>query len=332
MPPRFPKSPDGYPIIHLQDTDTSLPSAARVQSIRYAYFKTIARGGKCVIQTCKDLYLGRVVCYKKLRPEIADDPYEQQRFLREARVTAMLQHPNTTPVYELGRDKQGHYYFTMKLIAGATLREILDLLREGDQQATETWDLEQLIDLLLQVSQVLDYAHSHGVVHRDVKPENIVVGPWGEVLLLDWGLAKVWDSASETGPDGEQREQEDKSLTAQGPLQATPLYMSPEQIDEAIDLDHRTDIYSLGAVLFELLTLKHLAWGETLDEMLDNTKNRAAPAPSGVSPDREIPSLLETICLRCVQKDPGHRIQTVNELIHELLYWRRLHVIRRPVD
>ena len=100
------------------------------------YFKTIARGGKCLIQSCKDLHLGRIVCYKTLHAEIADDDFEQKRFLREARVTAMLQHPNTPPVYELGRDTHGHYYFTMKLVAGETLREILDLLREGDEAAS----------------------------------------------------------------------------------------------------------------------------------------------------------------------------------------------------
>lgn len=310
--------------------------------MRYAYFKTIARGGKCVIQSCKDLHLGRTVCYKKLHAEIADDAYEQQRFLREARVTAMLQHPNTAPVYELGRDSKGHYYFTMKLVVGATLREILDQLRDSHAETVAAWDLERLVDVLLQVAQALDYAHSHGVVHRDIKPENIVAGPFGEVLLLDWGLAKVWDvegggpesvKAAERTDSTETKSDEDadKSLTSKGPLQATPLYMSPEQIAESEDIDHRTDIYSLGAVLFEVLTLQHLAWGETLEEMLDHTRNARPPTPSIVSPDRNVPSALDTLCLRCIQKEPNQRIQNIQEFIVELIYWKRLESASRPI-
>ena len=332
----YPKSDDGYPVIYLHDTDQDLSSEVQIRNnTRYAFFKTIARGGKCIIQSCKDLHLSRSICFKTLRPEIANDPYEQKRFLREARVTAMLQHPNTPPVYELGRDANGHYYFTMKLVVGATLREILDQLRLANQPATETWDLERLIDILIQVSQALHFAHTHGVVHRDVKPENIVAGSFGEVLLLDWGLAKVWDKKSdqhlEQQPSQGVPEERDKSLTAQGPLQATPLYMSPEQISGSFALDHRTDIYSLGVVLFEILTLQPMAWGKTLEEILKHIQNSLPPAPSLVSPDREVPPTLETLCLRCVQKEPDHRLRSVHEVIQELLYWQRLRTASRPI-
>ncbi|MEM7314473.1 MAG: serine/threonine-protein kinase, partial [Planctomycetota bacterium] len=310
---RFPEPADNYPVVYLKDTDKDLPkSVGTVNNLRYAYFKTIARGGKCLIQTCKDLHLGRVIVYKSLLPEIEDDKYEQQRFLREARVTSMLQHPNTIPVYELGRNSKGHYYFTMKLVHGTTLREILDGLRERDEATYSKWgDLERQMDLFIQVCQVLDYSHNHGVVHRDVKPENILAGPHGEVLLLDWGLAKVWGMEKEEVPKMSMVDKIDPTLTAQGPLQATPLYMSPEQVAESDEIDHRTDIYSLGAVLFEILTLEHMAWGETLDEMLVNTQYQRPPNPSLVTPARNIPMALETICLRCVAKDPDHRIQTV---------------------
>ena len=124
--PRFAVAPeDAYPVVHLADTDKPLPRRIDPRT-RYAYFKTIARGGRSIIQSCKDLHLMRLVCYKCLKPEFADDANEQRRFVREARVSAMLQHPNTVPTYELGRDGQGHYYFTMKLVHGYTLREILD--------------------------------------------------------------------------------------------------------------------------------------------------------------------------------------------------------------
>ena len=108
---------DDYDVVYLEETDKPLPSTLN-QNTRYAYFKTIARGGKSVIKSCRDMHLGRVICYKTLLPEFKDDPVEQQRLLREARVSAMLQHPNTVPTYEIGRDRAGNVYFTMKLVHG----------------------------------------------------------------------------------------------------------------------------------------------------------------------------------------------------------------------
>ena len=179
-----------------------------------------------------------------------------------------------------------------------------------------------MVDVIIEVAQVLNYAHAHRIAHCDVKPENIVLGDFGEVLLLDWGLAKVLDE--------EESEKEEDDLSSFGSsrkqVQASPLYMSPEQI-VGEDVDERTDIFSLGAILFEVLTLQTLAWGESLDEILQNTRHRPPPAPSVVASDRSIPSALETICLRCIEKRPEHRIQSALNLIHELLYW--LHVDSR---
>ena len=191
--PRFSSAPeDDYPIVYLADTDKPLPRNVNPHT-RYAYFKLIARGGRSIIQSCKDLHLMRVVCYKSLKAEFADDPDEQRRFVREARVSAMLQHPNTVPTYELGRDLQGHYYFTMKMVHGYTLREVLDY--------RERYDLTRLVEVIIQVAHALEYAHGHGVAHRDIKPENILVGPFGEVLVLDWGLAKVWHPEGTPAPE-----------------------------------------------------------------------------------------------------------------------------------
>ena len=219
----------------------------------------------------------------------------------------------------------------MKVIHGATLREILDQLAEKDSGAEGQWDLEELIDLLIQVCQALDYAHAHGVVHRDIKPENIVVGPFGEVLLLDWGLAKVEEDSTEATDLNSTDEPHNLSLTARGPLEATPLYMSPEQVRRDPNLDHRTDIYSLGAVLFEILTLKPLAWGETLQDVMDNTLKTTPPIPSLVNPGREVPALLESLCMRCIAKNADHRVQSVGRVIKELVYWHRLRVATRPM-
>ena len=317
MLPQYPRS-KSYPGVYLRDTDKTLPShVANHNNLRYTHFKTIARGGKCLIQSCRDSHLSRTVCYKSLHPEFRDDPIEQTRFLREARVTAMLQHPNTVPVYELSRDNKQHYYFMMKLVEGRTLREILNEQQQDLTKASTTWPLERLVDVVVQVGYALDYAHNHGVVHRDIKPSNILVGPFGEVLLLDWGLAKVWEM-----PDDDLKRKPEMeptlSLTQQGGFEATPLYMSPEQVSESIDIDHRTDIYSLGAVLYEVLTLESMAWGNTMDELLQHTQFDDPSPPLEKSPSRKITQDLSDTCMACVAKSPDDRIGSIAELLSRL--------------
>ncbi|MBL1142536.1 MAG: serine/threonine protein kinase [Proteobacteria bacterium] len=309
----FPELPrDEYDIIYLENTDKELPTKLN-QSTRYAYFKTIAKGGKALVQSCKDLHLSRVICYKKLRSEFADDPIENKRFLREARVSALLQHPNTIPMYELGREANGHYYFTMKLVHGYTLREVLDY--------RERYDLTQLINVLKQVAHALEYAHSHHVIHRDIKPENILVGPFGEVLLMDWGLAKVWnpDGTSADVPDKPKTISKKKvsSFTDLEKLQGTISYMSPEQIQRDPDIDFRTDIYSLGAVLFEILAGRPPSIEETVDKLIEETLNVIPPKPSSLTKVR-VPELLEDVAMRCIAKSVDNRIQSCSELVRLL--------------
>lgn len=307
---RFPESPsDEYAMVYLENTDKSLPNKLDT-SMRYAYFKTIARGGKAVVQSCKDMYLSRMVCYKKLLPEFAKNPIENKRFLREARVSALLQHPNTVPTYELGRESSGEYYFTMKLVHGYTLREILDYRHR--------YDLKQLINVIVQISNALEYAHSHHVIHRDIKPENILVGPFGEVLLLDWGLAKVWnpDGSSEKvekAPSLMDKDKKISSFTDLEKLQGTVSYMSPEQINRSPDIDYRTDIFSLGSILFEILAGCHFANAETVNDMIHAILNVIPPKPSSLSKSK-VPELLETVTMRCLNKEPEQRVQSCGEL------------------
>lgn len=309
----FPEPPtDDYAVLYLEDTDKALPEKI-VQSMRYAYFKTIARGGKSLIQSCKDMHLGRVICYKTLRPEFAKDPVEQQRLLREARVSAMLQHPNTVPTYEVGRDSRGNYYFTMKLVHGYTLRELLDF--------RDRYDLKQLIDVIIQIAFALDYAHSHRVAHRDIKPENILVGPFGEVLLLDWGLAKVWDASGvgleEPGSGGELNDSPQTSITGQGNLQGTISYMSPEQIRRDPNIDFRTDIYSLGVLLYEILAGRAPHVEDTVHAMTAAVANDNPEKPSGYAKWR-VPDLLENLAMKCIEKQPNERIQSCAEVVRLL--------------
>ena len=305
------KGPQDYDVVYLKDTDVALPETINYRT-RYAYFKTIARGGKSLIMSCKDLHLSRVVCYKTLRPELANDPVEQQRLLREARVSALLQHPNTIPTYEIGRDTKGHLYFTMKLVHGYTLRELLEY--------RERYDLDQLMEVLIQIARALDYAHTHGVIHRDIKPDNILVGPYGEILLLDWGLAKVrhpdGSDAETAGPEGNFAPV-GRTMTGFGKLQGSICYMSPEQIERDPGIDGRSDVFSLGSVMYEVLTATNASQGETMDELMRSTLEDVPISPSEISETR-IPSRLEEICLWCLKKDPNERPQSAAELVREL--------------
>ena len=318
----FPQPQDKYPVVHMEDTDLDLPEHVRNADLRYTQFKSIARGGKCLIQSCKDFHLSRVVAHKSLLKEIANDPFEQKRFLREARVTAMLQHPNTIPIYELSRNNKGHYFFTMKLVEGYTLREVQDLAKQEGTQAVDGYGFHRMVTILIQVANALDYAHSHGVVHRDIKPANILMGPFGEVLLLDWGLAKVWSEEPEEVPEMPMLMNSDPSLTAQGKLQGTAHYMSPEQIEGSRDIDHRSDIYSMGAVLYEILAGRTTFTGDNLNKILEQVKHNDPPRPSEVALVRDIPPQLEEICMKCIAKNPDQRIQSARRLVAEMRSWR----------
>jgi len=320
MPEHTPEIlPEGVqPRITLQDTDGRLPRYFSNGFRRYTDFQPLAKGGAAILQTCKDHNLGRTVVMKTLHPHLAGHDYQQARFLREARVTAQLQHPNTVPVYELGQDSQGNLYFTMKRITGATLRDILENQIADDRQALETYNLERLLGVLIQVCNALAYAHAHGVVHRDVKPENIQIGSFGEVVLLDWGVAKVWAI-----PDDDAfAAMEHEELTAVGQRPGTPLYMSPEQVRGNGRIDARTDIYSIGCVLYEILTLKEPLRGKQIKETFDMIVNQQPMPPGKRAPTRLIPNALGTICLRALEKDPEKRFQTMLTLITALREFR----------
>ncbi len=301
-----------YEHVYLEDTDQPLPEKLNPNT-RYKFLSTIAKGGKSLIQSYKDMHLNRVVAYKTLRPEFQDDEIENTRLLREARVSAMLQHPNTMPVYEVGRDNRGQYYFTMKLVHGYTLREIMDY--------RERYDLTQLIEVIIDIARALAYAHAHGVAHRDIKPENILVGPYGEVMLLDWGLAKVWRKDGTTFVEDSDETKSiadsDKTITGHGKLQGTLCYMSPEQIRRDSDISFSTDIYSLGSVLYELLTGQPPFDSDKIYEILDMVQNQQPAKPSEIS-KYPVPKILEALCLKCLNKGPAERPASMEDVLQTL--------------
>ncbi len=305
----FPQQKEADTPLYAEDTDAPLPETLNPNT-RYAYFSEIAKGGKSLIKSCRDLHLRRTICYKTLRPEFVGDPIETRRLLREARISACLQHPNTVPTYEIGRDNRGNYYFTMKLVHGYTLREVLNY--------RERYDLTQLMEVIEQVAQALGYAHSKGVLHRDIKPDNILIGPYGEVLLLDWGLAKVWHRADSADNDEDINESEgDPGMTGEAKLQGTVMYMSPEQINRDPDISFQSDLYSMGALMYEALTGVTPFQGDLIPTLLQQIRTETPPDPRNVS-KQHVPDVLAKLTMQCLQKDPAMRPHSAEDLVRIL--------------
>ncbi len=307
--PEFQQSKEADFTLYAEDMDAPLPESLNPNT-RYAYFSTIAKGGKSLIKSCRDLHLRRTICYKELRPEFEKDPIENRRLLREARISAALQHPNTMPTYELGRNNKGNYYFTMKLVHGYTLREVLNF--------RERYDLTQLMEVLEEVGQALSYAHAKGVVHRDIKPDNILIGPYGEVLLLDWGLAKVWHKADWESDDDKHEEAEgEPGMTGEAKLQGTVMYMSPEQIERDPGISFQSDLYSMGALLYECLTGTTPFQGDVVHKLLDQIRADTPEDPRAVS-SYPIPDSLAELAMRCLQKKPADRPGSAEQFVRSL--------------
>ena len=243
---------------------------------RYQLLGEIARGGMGVILKGRDPSLGRDLAFKVLKAELSGRQLSEQRFVEEAQVSGQLQHPGIVPVYELGRFADGRPYFTMKLLRGRTLAALLT-----DRPSPQS-ERARFLKILEQVTQTVAYAHSKGVIHRDLKPSNIMVGNYGEVQVMDWGLAKVLrdggtadeereDQASrnaafptiDEGPAGIQTDRSGSgpgSDTVAGSVLGTPSYMPPEQASGEIEkLDERADVFGLGH-----RSLRHLDRTSTL--------------------------------------------------------------------
>ena len=310
---------DGYPNIDAKVTDQQLSKYFSNSFNRYANFAPLAKGISAQLRSCLDKNLGRIVVMKTLPPHLANHEYLRARFLREARVTAQLQHPNTVPVYEIGHDTEGRLYFTMKKVEGESLRDILERQIHGDQQSIHTYNLDRMLGVIIQICNALSYAHDHGVVHRDIKPENIQIGSYGEVILLDWGVAKVWATDNEE-PDLERTQHEE--LTDVGQRPGTPLYMSPEQVRGGGEIDARTDVYGIGVVLYEILTLKEPHRGERVSETFEMIMKEQPVPPPERTPHRHCPKLLAAIVMKALKKDPRDRYQTMQELIDALRDFR----------
>ncbi len=289
-----------------------LDDASRFDS-RYAKRRTLGVGGMGVVQLHHDQWVGREVAVKVMRPDIAEDPSARARFLREARIQAQLEHPSVVPVYDLGVGEAGQPLFTMKRVKGLTLEEIIDGHRLGDAALLGSYSRRQLLSALARVCLAVSFAHDRGVVHRDLKPANIMLGDYGEVNVLDWGVAKVRGSSDE--PLSIDTGEGALAGTQAGAILGTPGFMAPEQARGEISaVSAQSDIYALGCILFELLTLAPLHRGETVQALLLSVVTGHQERPSERAPEGGIAPELDQIVLTATELEPQARFSSARAM------------------
>lgn len=296
--------------------EASTATAQEQDATRYVFRGVLGKGGMGDVYLYYDERIGREVAVKMIRESKACRLDLRQRFIREARVQGRLEHPSIVPVHDVGVDASGRSYFTMKRLNGLTLEEILDGLRAKDHALNATYSRRRLLTALSNVCLAVAFAHSRGVVHRDLKPANIMLGEFGEVYVLDWGLARVseWSNVPLAALDL------GLNVTTQpGMLLGTPGYIAPEQVRGEIEkIDARTDVYALGAILFEVLTLEPLHPGTTLPDVLGSTLFGGCVRASERTPERNISPELDEICARATARKSSDRFQSVRQL-HDAL-------------
>jgi serine/threonine protein kinase len=295
---------------------------------RYKIHRTVARGGMGVVLEAEDLSTRRRVAMKVLM-EIRS-AQDVARFVEEAQITAQLEHPNIMPVHDLNVNELDQPFYTMKLVHGESLQEVLDGLRAQKRATVERYPLPELLAIFHRIVDAIAFAHSKGVVHRDLKPDNIMLGDFGETLVMDWGLAKpVRGAASSTAPGAmrtqvkSSRQEDVAQHTMIGSALGTPRYMSPEQASgdsHAVDL--RADVYGLGALLYCILTLQPPVENGDPSDVLDKVvagavvspQEKVRPQPPIHLPKGIIPPRLSEIAMKALALDPRNRFQTVVEM------------------
>jgi serine/threonine protein kinase len=312
------------------------------RNARYQVGRLVARGGMGLIYQLKDCNVHRDVAVKVMLANLQDAEEQIMRFVQEAQITGQLEHPNIVPVHELGVSETDTIYYTMKYLKGKTLQEVLDGIKRGDQEIIERMPLDNLLTVFEKVCDAIAFAHSRGVVHRDIKPQNIMIGDFGEVLVLDWGLAKIlpgFDSspvltpiANFGGDDQPEVDPETSMLkTMQGRIMGTPAFIAPEQVREELGVrDGRLDVYALGAVLYQILTLE-IPFGGRLKEILADKMQGNLPPPHEHEepcphcPNDRVPESISAVCLKAMAVMPHNRYPSVAALQHDIQAYRTGH-------
>jgi len=291
----------------------------------YTLSRMHTQGGLGRLWVARDRRLHREVALKEIRPDRSISDLSLRRFVREAQITGQLEHPNIVPVYELikGPDSDRPFY-TMRFVRGQPLSTVIEefhrMRREGKFDRLE---LRRLLNAFVSVCHAISYAHSKGVVHRDLKPANVMLGAFGEVVLLDWGLAKMVDRPDDIDEEyslvsvGDETDGEGTQL---GQMVGTLPYMSPEQAEGRPDMiDARTDIYGLGATFFRLLTGRQPHFGKSKDDIVTHIVHEPTPLPREVDPS--IPKALDAICARAMAEKRADRYQSATEMADDVRRW-----------
>lgn len=284
---------------------------------KYTLQESVGSGGMKHVARARDNDALRDVAVAT--PRNAGDVAGADRFVREARIAAMLEHPNIVPVHDMGVDESGAPFFTMKLLEGETLLEMLYKLRQDSKTRGKRRDLGPLIEIFLKVCDAISFAHSKGVLHLDLKPSNIQVGGYGEVLVIDWGLARVVSDPEDDRDCLPEGTTEPADQTLDGVIKGTPGYMAPEQaLGRNRSKDARTDVYALGAILYSILTLESPICSADRDRMLADTIEGRITPPRKRRPDLFIPAALDAVCMKAMARDPECRYPSVADLVRDV--------------
>ena len=303
---------------------------------RYDGQQPLGSGGMGEVELAIDRDIGRPVAIKRLHADQVE-PGLMARFAEEVRIIGRLEHPNIVPIHDVGVDADGRYFFVMKFVDGETLESILDRLRRGESEAHARFSLQRRVEIFIGILRALDFAHQQGVIHRDLKPANVMVGPHGEVMLMDWGVARRIDperrppdlslAASPPPPEaiGPATNPERAWQTQHGAVVGTPQYMAPEQALGHNDrLDARADLYAACVLFYELLGLRSLhGHHRTVAAVLIAVARAEAPSAMGMFPSHpaqawRVPAEYAHLIHRGLQHAIEDRWQTATALIAEL--------------